>query len=121
MEKRGASLSVGSGCQPGVARRRLGGPHELGEGVDVIVRVLRTDYVWVVIAARSVGNVITQGRNFTRVEPVGNAHFVQVSPACESEQAGILIFPTEATYAKSAAGFGNRYKRYLALHAARLA
>ena len=121
MEKRGPGLSTGGRGEPGISRWRLGGSHEPGKGVDVIVRIFTTDHVRIVVAACGVRDIVAQGCDLSRIEPVSYTHLIQVSATRKGKQAGILALPAEATDAKRVVCFSHRHERYLSLHAAWLA
>src|ERR1043166_3889042 len=97
MEKRGSGVCAGRCGQPGIARWRLGGSHEPGEGVDVIVRIFTTDDVRIIVAAGGVGDIVAQGCDLSRIDPVSYTHLIQVRATSEGKQAGILTLPAEAT------------------------
>src|SRR6266446_3119849 len=100
MEERSPSLCTRSRRQSRISRGRLGRPHELGEGVDIIVGVLSTNAARPVIAERIVGNVVAQCCDLTGIESVGDAHLIQIGATGEAKQTGILILPTEAADAE---------------------
>src|SRR5215469_391013 len=72
-----------------IARRRLGGTDETREMID-IGKTVRTGMVI------GLWSAVAQIGDLSRLQPVGDAHLVEVCIGSERQQAGMLIFPTEA-------------------------
>src|SRR5437667_345225 len=91
-------IRVGEGFCAGAARRGVRGPHELGEVVDIVPRVLR------------IGHGIercdrpAQRRVLRGIETIRDAHLIEVGIARERKQARMLALPPEASCSRSVAG-----------------
>src|SRR5205085_11681228 len=100
-----------------VLRRGFGRAHELGEGDDVLPRVLAADLRRVVVARLVIRDGVEGGDRpaqrsvLHQDQEVGDAYLIEVGIRGEGEQAAVLILPAEAT---DALGAGRRVGRVAA-------
>src|ERR1700677_626126 len=105
------SNSGGSRSQRRVSRRNHRAAYELGKVVDVLqAKVIRL----VVNARRGQKN----RRNFSRAQPAGDPHFIEVGIGYEGEQTAVLVFPGEASDAGLSRGLENRSLHHFPIHSA---